>query len=160
MNRNVSRGCVNRSQVTRGEISSKDLNDNLALYGEDAGVTADWDDLQKDLHCCGGQNFGTGYADWRNTPIGRNDSVPDSCCHSVSKGCGKDVHSMDEAGIRRIIFVDGCVTLLKSSLEADVVPMMIVYAIVGVVLAITELVTIVLACAYIAQVMRICLRKL
>ena len=43
---------------------------------------------------------------------------------------------------------------MKLILQDDVIPMMIVYACIGVVLAIVELITIVLACAYIAQITR------
>jgi hypothetical protein len=45
-------------------------------------------------------------------------------------------------------------TLLKDQLESDVLPMMIVYACVGVILALVELITVVLASAYVAQINR------
>ncbi len=148
---------------------------NIFQYGVDDAVTAKWDDLQEDMHCCGGNNFLLGYNDYRSTPIGVNNSVPDSCCHKISKGCGKDIlnevmqknksdhfHELignihifqNPENIRNTIFVDGCLTILRTKLENDVIPMMIVYAVVGVVLALTELITVVLACAYVAQITR------
>jgi hypothetical protein len=86
--------------------------------------------------------------------MGKNNSVPDSCCHVVSEGCGNGIFSKQEKDQRQIIFFDGCLTLLEDKLEKDVIPMMIVYACVGVLLALTELITVVLASAYIAQIGR------
>jgi hypothetical protein len=119
-----------------------------------ASVTSKWDDLQSDLHCCGGNNFLTGYNDYRSTPIGANNSVPDSCCHNIIEGCGRNLLSQNEDQIRNTIFVDGCLTILKTKLKNDVIPMMIVYAVVGVILALLELITVVLASAYVAQITR------
>ena len=44
--------------------------------------------------------------------------------------------------------------ILSDKLRNDVIPMMVVYAIIGVLLALTELITVVLACAYVAQITR------
>ena len=48
----------------------------------------------------------------------------------------------------------GCMEIIKDKLEDDVVPMMVSYAGLGVVLAIIELICVVLACAYVAQIRR------
>ncbi|QQP31437.1 Tetraspanin, partial [Caligus rogercresseyi] len=101
-----------------------------------------------------GQNFLTGYNDYRNTAIGGNNSVPDSCCHEFMKGCGRGIFSRTETEVRNHIYVHGCLQVLKDKLENEVTPMMIVYAVVGVILAITEIITIVLASAYVAQLRR------
>jgi hypothetical protein len=92
--------------------------------------------------------------DDRSTPIGANFSVPDSCCHEPHEGCGRGIFSQSPDQIRNKIFVNGCMTLLKDQLESDVLPMMIVYACVGVILALVELITVVLASAYVAQINR------
>ncbi|TRY78926.1 hypothetical protein TCAL_12183 [Tigriopus californicus] len=143
-----------RTKVAQSNIGSVAVNDDLSKYGEDWSVSSKWDDLQADLHCCGGNNFLTGYNDYRNTPIGKNFSVPDSCCHNRVAGCGQGIFRFQEADIRNRIFLDGCLTILKDKLETDVIPMMIVYACIGVLLAIVELITVVLACAYVAQITR------
>ena len=44
--------------------------------------------------------------------------------------------------------------MLQDQLENDVVPMMVGYAVVGVILALVELITIVLASAFVAQITR------
>ena len=110
--------------------------------------------MQRDLHCCGGNGFLLGYSDYRSTPIGNNNSVPDSCCHKMTKDCGKNILQSSPADIQNTIFINGCLEILKEKLDEDVIPMMIVYAVVGVILALTELITVVLACAYIAQINR------
>jgi hypothetical protein len=92
--------------------------------------------------------------DHRSTPIGANFSVPDSCCHTPSPGCGLYLFKDSLDQILNRIFVDGCLTLLQYNLENDVVPMMVAYAVIGVILALIELITIVLASAYVAQITR------
>jgi hypothetical protein len=41
--------------------------------------------------------------------------------------------------VRNKIFVDGCLTLLSDQLESDVVPMLVIYAVVGVILALVRI---------------------
>ena len=72
-----------------------------------------------------------------------------SQCHLFLLSIGKNIEV-----VRRQIFVDGCMEIIEDKLEDDVVPMMVVYACVGVILAIVELVSVVLACAYVAQINR------
>lgn len=141
-----------RSDVENNKGDAQ-IQKDMALYEEDAGVKAKWDELQRDLHCCGGQRFNEGYRDWvgRVTPAG---SVPDSCCHNIQENCGHGIADENTDKIRNTIFVDGCMEIIKDKLEEDVVPMMVVYACVGVILAIVELICVVLACAYIAQINR------
>ena len=52
------------------------------------------------------------------------------------------------------VWKDGCIEILMVKMRNDVVPMLMVYAGVGVILAIVELITVVLACAYVAQISR------
>ena len=60
----------------------------------------------------------------------------------------------DKATIQNDIYINGCMEILTDKLRTDVIPMMVVYAIIGVILALTELITVVLACAYVAQITR------
>eukprot|EP00096_Caligus_rogercresseyi_P012389 TRINITY_DN516_c0_g2_i1.p1 TRINITY_DN516_c0_g2~~TRINITY_DN516_c0_g2_i1.p1 ORF type:complete len:298 (-),score=83.43 TRINITY_DN516_c0_g2_i1:191-1084(-) len=143
-----------RNHLVQNRLEQSAINEDLDKYNVDDSVTAKWDELQSGLHCCGGQNFLTGYNDYRNTAIGGNNSVPDSCCHEFMKGCGRGIFSRTETEVRNHIYVHGCLQVLKDKLENEVTPMMIVYAVVGVILAITEIITIVLASAYVAQLRR------
>ena len=52
------------------------------------------------------------------------------------------------------IWKDGCVEILLQKFEDDVKPFLMVYALLGVLMAIVELGTVVLACAYVAQINR------
>ena len=143
-----------RSTIEQEKVSAAAVNDDLVQYGVDYSITAKWDELQRYFHCCGANNYLTGYSDYRSTPIGQNFSVPDSCCHVPSPGCGNWIFKESEDQIINKIYVGGCLTLLQYNLENDVVPMMVAYAVIGVILALIELITIVLASAYVAQITR------
>jgi len=143
-----------RTVVGQSNVGASAVNDDLKWYGKDPAITAKWDELQRDLHCCGGNHFLIGYNDYRNTAIGANNSVPDSCCHTMTKDCGKDMLTRRPEEIQNAIFINGCLEILSDKLDNDVIPMMVVYAVVGVILALTELITVVLACAYVAQITR------
>lgn len=129
------------------------LHNEFKLYTKDSGIKAKWDELQRDLHCCGGRNKVDGYTDWSGT-FENDKDVPDSCCWEQSDGCGRDVMSQSTDTIRDRIFVDGCMPIIEDKLEHDVVPMMVAYACIGVILAIVELISCVLSCAYVAQLNR------
>lgn len=143
-----------RTTISQAGITATSVNEDLNKYGSDYSITAKWDELQRYLHCCGGNNYLIGFNDYRSTPIGQNFSVPDSCCHEPHEGCGQGVFRLSHDQVRNKIFTNGCMTLLKDTLETDVLPMMIVYACVGVILALVELITVVLASAYVAQINR------
>lgn len=144
-----------RTIVAQSSLGATLVHDDLKLYNESPAIKAKWDDLQRDLHCCGGNNFLTGFNDYLSTPLGSNhNSVPDSCCHKETKDCGKGIFIKSEADARNTIFVDGCIEIVKDKLNDDVIPMMVVYACIGVILAISEMITAVLACAYVAQISR------
>ncbi len=143
-----------RKTLAQAAASHANVNDDLNRYGLDHYVTAKWDAMQRYLHCCGGNNYLIGFNDYRSTPIGANFSVPDSCCFEQIDGCGHNIFHLSDVQIRNKIFVNGCLTLLKDQLEGEVVPIMIAYACVGVLLAIVELISVVRASAYVAQISR------
>lgn len=140
------------------------VKDSMELFGEDESVTAEWDSMQTELRCCGGMNYETGYQTWGNvrysqTPgdrSGRNSKdVPDSCCHSVTEGCGKDKLEDDSFSRWDLgIWKDGCVEILRYKMKTEVKPILLGYTFLGALLAIVELITVVLACAYVAQINR------
>jgi len=99
---------------TRIDPTTNSVTEHLELYGKDQAVTDDWDLLQQDLRCCGGEyhDIGNGYAIWKkmehtdntsylnwNPEASKTFNVPDSCCipnadnadnaeGPVQKGCG------------------------------------------------------------------------
>merc|ERR1711971_776463 len=127
---------------------------SMAQYKDDSTVKSNWDEMQRDLHCCGGQGKADGYTKWYTI---EGLDVPDSCCHASLRveGCGESIKTLNShRDISAKIYVIGCMEIIRDKLEGDVVPMMVVYACVGVLLAIIELICVVLACAYIAQINR------
>lgn len=143
-----------RSDVERDDAADQKVLDDMDKYKDDASVKAKWDNLQSDLHCCGGHGFTDGYTKWFDR-LQDGSAVPDSCCHKKVEGCGKGIkNKRSNDNVREIIYVHGCMEIIKDKLEDDVVPMMVGYAGLGVVLAIIELICVVLACAYVAQIRR------
>jgi len=134
---------------------------NLEKYETDEDVRSNWDAMQTNLRCCGGDQFERGYQDWSflGSQGGRTggEDVPDSCCHEVGPNCGKQKLAQANEGTwvgDLGIWKDGCLAILHIKLRDDVRPILIVYSGIGVLLAIVELITVVLACSYIAQISR------
>ena len=76
-----------------------------------------------------------------------------SCCHHVDDGCGRDkLARVDRFDLG--IWKDGCVEVLRHKMRTEVQTLLMVYTFLGALLAIVELITVVLACAYVAQINR------
>ena len=141
-----------RTQIQLGSPGSPQIQEELIRYGSDTKVTKSWDEIQQRLGCCGGLSWNTGYIGYRNTPIGRNNSVPDSCClHGHTRGCGRNVFN---ERYPQNIFVHGCIEILQKLMRKDVEPMIGVYTASGVVIALVEIIAVVLSSAYVAQITR------
>ena len=149
-----------RTQVLLTKAKVANIDTNMRLYDTDEGVKANWDSLQAGLRCCGGKRYETAFTLWESTRIGSNkNDVPDSCCHEEFEGCGRgkladyrDTPNQDEFGIWK----DGCIEILEVMLKRDLVdyPFAWVYIAIGLVICLVELITVVLACAYVAQINR------
>jgi len=143
----------NKINIETNFITS--LNQNMRQYNTDDAVKSNWDTMQKSLRCCGGMQFDTGFNDWQHVMSG---DVPDSCCHPdrTDQGCGKGKITLSQESLQNNlgIWKDGCLEILKEKLKLEVSPMLIVYSGVGVLLALVELITVVFACSYIAQISR------
>jgi len=137
------------------------VSDMKKYDNEDGYTKANWDSLQSSLRCCGGKDYEVGFRSWDvvqvNGDFGKN--VPDSCCHIYTEGCGRDKITITETSARRNnigIWKDGCIEILEVMLKRDLIeyPFAWVYIGIGLILALVELITVVLACAYIAQINR------
>ena len=127
----------------------------LQKYNEDSSIKSEWDSLQMDMRCCGGIGQLDGYQIYSNVDgLGTQNNVPDSCCRTVQEGCGKGLFSKQTDEKNRVIWTTGCYTALKYRLDNDVKTIMAVYAGVGVLIALIELIAVVLTCAYVAQITR------
>jgi len=144
-----------RTLVDLGSIGGSQVVDVLSLYQVDSKETNSWDEMQSRLMCCGGNNWKTGYTDYRGTPIGQNsNSVPDSCCIAPIDGCGNGILKESPQVVQEKIFVHGCVQVLSRMLENEVVNLIPIYAAVALLVALVEIITVALTSAYVAQITR------
>lgn len=80
-------GYVYRGKVT--DVVHDSLTDMISNYNTSSPEFRDTvDKLQRDLKCCGVNSS----ADWRSFSVSEN-SVPDSCCITVTAGCGQGTMS-------------------------------------------------------------------
>ena len=75
------------------------IAEDMEKYTSESDSTKEnWDSLQSSLRCCGGKDYEIGFQTWdrvnlkgvAGTQGRRGRDVPDSCCHVVEEGCGKD----------------------------------------------------------------------
>lgn len=125
-----------------------DVMPELSSYETDSWVRYKWDTIQREFTCCGGYGYAQGYTDWKHTSMGgARNSVPDSCCLFESPGCGSDLFAVND--LRVIIGkinVHGCLTVMQRRLETHVTVILIVFAAIGGILAVIELLGVVLSC--------------
>ncbi|TRY71702.1 hypothetical protein TCAL_04752 [Tigriopus californicus] len=97
--------------------------------------------------CCGAYNFNQGYLAWKQTVLGADrNSVPDSCCLHESAHCGQGIFDLtDQRLVMQTIHVHGCLTIMQVRLKAHVIVIMYVFAVIGSLIAIVELLAVVLA---------------
>jgi hypothetical protein len=145
-----------RNTIGHEVIPFGEMTEYMEQYESDESVKAEWDAMQSQLRCCGGREYEIGYTDWGIALRNKYD-VPDSCCHRVNEECGRGKISQGDqlSGRENLgIWKDGCVTILQQKMRDDIMPFLMVYAGLGVLLALVELITVVLACAYVAQIGR------
>merc|ERR1712066_576201 len=83
---------------------------------ESDGVTHTWDIIQRELDCCGTQE----YLDWKNASFSANSDVPDSCCLSTIEGCGKGVLTLTLEEAKMKIHTDGCFLGFSDMIQENV----------------------------------------
>ena len=92
---------------------------------------------------------------WRNADIGiKRNSVPDSCCHRPTEGCGANAFAERDDLLAHKIYTHGCLTVMSDKLDTQVVPVLLGYAAVGTLLALVQLLCVVFACAYASAISR------
>jgi len=97
------------------------------------GVTMTWDVVQKELNCCGVEDW----EDWKNVTQFGDGSVPASCC------IGGPVESCGAAPVNlTMIYNDGCFSLFSSEFVSN----LSIVGAVAVGIAVAELVAIAFAC--------------
>ena len=86
------------------------LHERLLTYGiQDARYKMTWDNMQRDLSCCGIHS----HQDWiKNSLLEPQQAVPDSCCRRTLENCGVEMSTMVENEAANVIFTDGCLLQL------------------------------------------------
>ena len=137
-------------QINSGYIFSiKPIaEEEIRNYGYDLSTQAFWDNLQRQLHCCGVEGKQDGYKFW----FTYNTSVPNSCCREDQFQCGESINkdiSLENAG--KSIYTEGCLDKLELEMNEIVRPLIVMCQIVGALNLIVELICIVLISVYAMQ---------
>jgi len=155
----------NQMQLPRlFETMNTDVYEEMKLYWVDDDIKFKWDTLQRDYQCCGAYNLMNGFQDWQraggmnsnwgtNTVSKNRDRLPDSCCIEEENGCAKTINFADQMLYEKIN-LHGCFAILRNRYTRDISPVLMAYIISGVVLALTTIVTLVLAAAFVAAITR------
>jgi len=144
--------------VKTGASYSTNAIANMREYPFDESIRYNWDTLQSDLRCCGSHTFTRGFHDWSSVNLDGKESnkdVPQSCCQEPGiNECGKNVMDSDRALRDLRIWVVGCMEIIELKLLHEAAPLLYVYSGVGVILALMKIITVAIACSYIAQITR------
>lgn len=111
-------GAYMMRQEVRGIIETN-MEKGLLNFNKEGyrGVTETWNVVQHEMNCCGAQE----YKDWTNTTFSEpNDAVPDSCCLSDVEGCGKDILTMSDEQVPKIIHTTGCLDTFEELIGNNV----------------------------------------
>jgi len=96
----------------------ENMESGMKFYGveEHAGVTETWDLVQREVECCGTEE----YLDWVNTTTSAGENVPDSCCLSKIVGCGLGVLRLtpDKAAMK--IHTEGCLDKFSEQIKGNI----------------------------------------
>jgi CD151 antigen len=97
--------------------------------------TKEIDKMQKELKCCGALS----YQDWKSSrwlkEMRTNNTVPDSCCKTISVGCGYRNHPSN-------IYYDGCAKSFENTIQDH----LIIVGAVGLGVCIVQIFGMVLSC--------------
>eukprot|EP00092_Neocalanus_flemingeri_P035913 GFUD01039102.1.p1 GENE.GFUD01039102.1~~GFUD01039102.1.p1 ORF type:complete len:238 (+),score=48.72 GFUD01039102.1:81-794(+) len=124
--------------VLKGDLKTeitKNMDNGIKNYNGEGfeGVTLTWDLVQKNLKCCGVENF----EDWKNVTQFSDGGVPDSCCIAGQvEGCGKA--TVDPS----MVFHNGCFTLFSDEFVSN----LSIVGAVAVAIALGEMIAIAFAC--------------
>ncbi|KAF7273192.1 23 kDa integral membrane protein-like [Rhynchophorus ferrugineus] len=117
------------------QFLEENLKHSMALYNNDTEITKTWDLVQTQFHCCGTFN----YTDWQNS------SLPISCCHIPSGTKSNFSCSTDSVSL----YKNGCLEKFGYFVSRNISKVEIV----GITLALIQLLGILLSC-YLAKQIR------
>jgi len=97
----VYKGDVEKIVKENMEKAMKNYNNET-----NKGVKDTWDLLQKDVKCCGTEE----YKDWFGVAGFAQNQVPDSCCKVETEGCGRTMTNIDD------FYTAGCFVTFKTEI--------------------------------------------
>lgn len=121
------------------EFLEETLNKSMSKYNNDSEITATWDVVQSQMHCCGINN----YTDWL---VGDNKSLPLSCCQIPA---GTRGNFSCTPNVTDTLYREGCLEMFGDYIRDNTSSIEIV----GITLAIVQLLGIILSC-YLAKQIR------
>jgi len=130
-----------RSIILQQNFLSVDKADVLVKYLDDVSFRHEWDNLQRRYFCCGTFNYNFGYKDWKS--FYGNNSVPDSCCHQESYGCGTNIFL--GAIPPTSIYVHGCLAVIQSKLEQELTMVLAMFTIIQVLLVLLHVTSLIMS---------------
>jgi len=94
------------------------MEKGMVNYGQEGheGVTQTWDIVQRELRCCGTQEF----RDWSNTTYAEKSNVPDSCCLSDISGCGNNILTENDNNAAMKIHTTGCFDIFSQQIRGNI----------------------------------------
>jgi len=127
------------------DLNKVNVAAQLSTASKDNDTMAVWDALQIRYKCCGGRG-NSGFNEWEAHLDG---TFPDSCCTVKYPGCGRQAHRTLESDFTQTVYerlhVKGCITAVKQSLDEYVVPLLLAWALLGIVVLVA-LVIVMLLC--------------
>jgi len=100
------------------DLIEKNMERGMAHYNETGyeGVTKTWDVVQREIGCCGTQEF----RDWSNTTFSDKSNVPDSCCLSDIAGCGKSILTQNDDNAAMKVHTQGCFKSFSEQIKSNI----------------------------------------
>eukprot|EP00092_Neocalanus_flemingeri_P021988 GFUD01023846.1.p1 GENE.GFUD01023846.1~~GFUD01023846.1.p1 ORF type:complete len:360 (+),score=86.19 GFUD01023846.1:63-1142(+) len=137
-------GCSElQSIILQQSFLSVDTGSIMDQYMNDHSFQSAWDNLQRQFFCCGTLLFNNGFFDWKFGYGKLNNSVPDSCCHEESFGCGS--HIFDGSLPPMKIYTHGCLTVIQSKLESELTSLLLVFMTISLSVMLISLICLVLS---------------
>ncbi|KAI5612129.1 CD63 antigen, partial [Silurus asotus] len=130
----VEIGIAIAAYVYRNKLENlveKGIKEAIKEYNKDQDIKKELDISQQQFKCCGAVNS----TDWAG--IMPNNSVPDSCCKNVTKGCG--VNAMFNSSK---IYTEGCAKAVEALVKQNILWV----GIAALVIAFIEILGVVFAC--------------
>jgi len=127
--------------VFKGDVKdllTKNMDKTLKDFGKPdfKAPTDSWNALQGEFKCCGVKD----YMDWTDSEVlKKTESVPDSCCKTISEGCGNG-KTKSGADVKDI-YTNGCFSTFEETINSNVG----IAAGIGAAIAVIQLVTIIAA---------------